>query len=76
MSLRLIIQMENESEFSQIKGVAAPAQRALAGIGITKLGQLPSYSQGELSKLHGMGPKALRILEELLVSKGMAFKAD
>jgi hypothetical protein len=58
------------------KGVAQPAQRALAGIGVTRLGQLTDVREADLAALHGMGPKALRILKETLESKGLAFKAS
>jgi uncharacterized protein YdhG (YjbR/CyaY superfamily) len=57
------------------QGVSQPAQRALAGAGYTDLKQLTSVSEQELAELHGMGPKALRILKEALKEKGLAFKA-
>jgi len=46
--------------------ISAPAARALAGVGITSLRQLDGYSRKELAALHGMGPKALRVLEDAL----------
>ena len=54
-------------------GIGAPATRALAGAGYTHLDQLTSASEAELKKLHGMGPKALRILQEALAAKGLTF---
>lgn len=39
-------------------GVGAPATRALAEAGYTPLGQATGVPVGELSELHGMGPKA------------------
>jgi predicted flap endonuclease-1-like 5' DNA nuclease len=53
-------------------GVGAPAQRALAGAGYTELTQLAGAPQAELKKLHGMGPKALRILQEALQEQGLS----
>lgn len=41
-----------------------PAERALIHAGYTKLDQLAGVSEKELLKLHGMGPKAIRILNE------------
>ena len=53
--------------------IASPAQRALASIGITRLSQLTRVSKAELSELHGMGPKALGVLEKALADQGRSF---
>ncbi len=55
------------------KGIGAPATRALAAAGYTDLSQLAGVSRRELQKLHGMGPKALRILGETLAERGLSF---
>ncbi len=52
--------------------VSAPAMRALAGAGYTRLTQLAGVPQGELKTLHGMGPKALTILQEALQEQGLS----
>ena len=52
------------------KGVGAPATRALVGAGYTKLTELADVPVAELKKLHGMGPKALRLLQEALEETG------
>jgi predicted flap endonuclease-1-like 5' DNA nuclease len=54
------------------KGIGAPATRALAGAGYTRLSQLAGVPVAELKKLHGMGPKALRILQETLEETGQS----
>lgn len=54
--------------------IGAPATRALEEAGYTGLKQLTKISEAELGRLHGMGPKALRILREALKSKGWSFK--
>lgn len=46
--------------------VGAPATRALTGAGYTALSQLAGVSREELAKLHGMGPRALAIIEAAL----------
>lgn len=46
--------------------IGAPATRALNGAGYTELRQLAGASREELAKLHGVGPKALRIIEAAL----------
>ena len=43
-------------------GLAQPALRALANAGYTQLDQLRGVSESELLKLHGLGPKAVKIL--------------
>src|SRR6202035_5790272 len=45
------------------KGIGAPATRALAAAGYSELTQLDAVPATELQKLHGMGPRALRILQ-------------
>jgi predicted flap endonuclease-1-like 5' DNA nuclease len=54
-------------------GIGRPAQRALAAAGYTRLEQLTTVSETELLKLHGVGPKAIRVLGDALQSHGLAF---
>lgn len=54
------------------KGIGAPARRALAQAGYIRLEQLNGVPRVTLSKLHGMGPKALRMLETALKAQAMA----
>lgn len=58
------------------KGVAKPAQRALASAGFSKLTQLTKISEAELLKLHGMGPKAIRHLRKALAEQNLTFASD
>jgi MarR family transcriptional regulator, lower aerobic nicotinate degradation pathway regulator len=53
-------------------GIPAPATRALTGAGYTALSQLAGVPAAELRKLHGMGPKALRLLQEALERHGLS----
>lgn len=55
-------------------GVAEPALRALAAAGYTRLEQLTAVTEAELAKLHGVGPKAIRLLREALTAKGLTFR--
>ncbi|MGI5269126.1 hypothetical protein ACQEUU_08255 [Nonomuraea sp. CA-218870] len=48
------------------KAIGRPATRALVGAGITTLDQVARLSDAELGALHGVGPKAVRILREAL----------
>ena len=47
-------------------GLSQPALRALANAGYTQLEQLRHVPESELLKLHGMGPKGVRVLMSAL----------
>ncbi|MFG1941875.1 hypothetical protein [Nonomuraea sp. NPDC048826] len=51
------------------KAIGRPATRALANAGITTLDQVAHLSDAELAALHGVGPKAVRILRETLATR-------
>lgn len=53
--------------------IGRPATQALNLIGITTLGQVAERSQRELLALHGVGPKAVRILKAELEAHGLQF---
>lgn len=59
---------------SDLPKTGAPAQRALESAGITTLKQLTDVTEAELLQLHGMGPKAVRILRETLQENGLSFR--
>jgi DNA-directed RNA polymerase alpha subunit len=46
--------------------LSAPSRRALVNADISNLDDLRRWSFDDLAKLHGMGPKALRILQEVV----------
>ncbi|MEU2244431.1 DNA-binding protein [Streptomyces sp. NPDC018338] len=52
------------------RGIGAPATRALVAAGYTRLSQLVGVPVAELAALHGVGPKALRVLGEALAERG------
>lgn len=49
------------------------ARRELAAHGITRYEQLTRVRPAELLEIHGVGPKAIRILEEELAARRLAF---
>jgi hypothetical protein len=51
-----------------------PARRALAHIGCTTYEQLAGFSRAELLAIHGVGPKAVRVLGEELAARGLAYR--
>ncbi|HMQ31036.1 MAG TPA: hypothetical protein PKD53_09920 [Chloroflexaceae bacterium] len=62
---------EPESELP--RSIGRTARRVLALSGYTRLAQLTSVSEAELLRLHGVGPKAIRLLREALADQGLAF---
>ena len=52
------------------RSIGAPATRALTAAGYTELSQLADVPAADLAKLHGVGPKALRLLQEALQGAG------
>lgn len=61
----------DETEFPRRMGKVAP--RELAANGYTRYEQLTTVTPKELLKIHGVGPKAIRILEEELAARGLSF---
>ena len=55
----------------ELPRIGAPATRALGLAGYTQLGQLAGVPRATLAALHGVGPKALRILDEALAEHGL-----
>jgi predicted flap endonuclease-1-like 5' DNA nuclease len=60
------------TEFPKSLGSVAP--RALAAHGITTYEQLAQMTEKELLDIHGVGPKAVRILREQLSERGLALQ--
>ncbi|MGI5153982.1 DNA-binding protein [Microbispora sp. CA-102843] len=54
--------------------ISAPATRALAGAGYTRLEHLAQATEAELLALHGMGPKAMSVLRQALEERGLSFR--
>ena len=54
------------------RNIGAPATRALIAAGYTELSQLANVPAARLKKLHGVGPRALRLLQEALARQGMS----
>ncbi|MFF5792631.1 DNA-binding protein [Paeniglutamicibacter sp. NPDC012692] len=54
----------------ELPKIGAPATRALNAHGITTLEQAAALGEKALQALHGVGPKAIRILREALGEVG------
>jgi hypothetical protein len=59
---------------SDLPRIGAPATRALASIGVTRLDELVDRSESELLALHGFGPRALGLIREALAAEGRAMR--
>ena len=63
------------NKMSELPRIGAPATRALNNAGILSLDDVTQWSEVDLLALHGVGPKAIRILREHLDDLGLAFKS-
>jgi hypothetical protein len=68
------MQNPNEQPETDLPNIGSPARAALFLAGYFRLEQLPGVTEKELLRLHGVGPKAVRILRETLAAKGLTFK--
>ena len=64
----------DETEFPRSMGKVAP--RELAVKGITRYEQLTEWTERELLDIHGVGPKAIRILRDELAARGLSLRDD
>lgn len=65
--------MTDESPTEFPREIGAPARRALALNGYSTFDQLTGVTAADLLSLHGVGPKAVRILSECLAEQGRGF---
>jgi DNA-directed RNA polymerase alpha subunit len=63
--------MTNDSELTPRIGKVA--RRELGNHGYRTYGDLTRVNARELLRIHGIGPKAIRILTEELAQRGLAF---
>jgi len=65
--------MKKSESQDTLPKIGKPATGALAHIGITRLSQVARMTRAELLELHGVGPKAVGILEQALTEQGKSF---
>lgn len=53
--------------------IGKTARRELAVHGYTRYDQLTAVTSSQLLQIHGVGPKAVRILAQHLAARGLAF---
>jgi len=54
-------------------GMSQPALRALAAAELRDLEALTRVRERDVASLHGMGPKGVRLLREVLAARGWEF---
>ncbi|KPN21671.1 MULTISPECIES: DNA-binding protein [Arthrobacter] len=62
------------TSLNELPRIGAPASRGLGAAGFTTLRQLAGIPREDLAKLHGVGPKALNIIEAALNEYGLGLK--
>ncbi|WP_426228252.1 hypothetical protein [Pseudarthrobacter sp. DSP2-3-2b1] len=64
---------DSPAQTGDLPPIGRPANSALLEAGISSLAQVAGFSRGELLAMHGVGPKAVRLLEAALESQGLRF---
>lgn len=54
--------------------IGAPAAHALADAGINSVDDLVQWTERDLLALHGVGPKAVRLLRDVMTDRGLEFR--
>ncbi|MGO1319999.1 MAG: hypothetical protein ACTMIK_07075 [Galactobacter sp.] len=62
---------DTPEQIGDLPRIGRPANSALLLEGITTLTQVAAFGRVKLSALHGVGPKAIRILSEALTHEGI-----
>lgn len=63
-------------EFDLPVTIGRPARRALITAGYRRLEELAGTSEPELLRLHGMGPKAIRLLRSELADRRLSLRGE
>lgn len=63
----------NQGEHDFPKSIGNPAANALLAAGYTRLEHLTRIRESDLKQLHGVGPKAIKVLRETLAEMGLSF---
>lgn len=66
---------QDKVSIAELPGIGRVATRALAERGMTTLEQAAALTEAELLAVHGVGPKAVRVLCDALEARGMRLRA-
>ena len=61
------------AQIGDLPPLGRPANRALLQADITTLSKIANHSRKDLLALHGVGPRAIRLLEAALAERGLQF---
>ncbi|MDR7160969.1 hypothetical protein [Arthrobacter sp. BE255] len=64
---------DTPAQIGDLPPIGRPANSALIQAGISSLAEVAGHSRSELLAMHGVGPKAVRILEAALEAQGLRF---
>ena len=64
---------DTPAQIGDLPPIGRPANSALLAAGIGSLAEVAACSRSELLAMHGVGPKAIRILEAALDAQGLRF---
>lgn len=59
---------------TKLPNIGKPAENTLKTIGFTTIEQVSTLDKATLSKMHGVGPKAIKILEQALADHNLTFQ--
>jgi hypothetical protein len=62
---------DTPEQIGDLPPIGRPANSALIEAGISSLAQVAACSRSQLLAMHGVGPKAVRILEAALQARGL-----
>ena len=62
-------------QIGDLPRIGRPANSALLGVGVTSLDEAAAYGRHGLLALHGVGPRAIRLIEEALDAQGRSLEA-
>lgn len=64
---------DTPEQIGDLPRIGRPATSALLAIGVTSLAEVAKLGRRRLAAMHGVGPKAVRILGEALDERGIEF---
>lgn len=62
------------AQIGDLPPVGRPANSALLQAGVTSLAEAASLGRSKLLAMHGIGPKAIRLLEAAALERGLTFE--
>ena len=64
---------DTPAQIGDLPPIGRPANSAFLEAGITTLEQVATHSRQELLAMHGVGPRAVRMLADALAERGLDF---